>query len=518
MKPKKGLAGFLLLLMAFAVCFGYLKYGPRNYVLSQNQYPEAAYWSDSDLFVTVRSGGFAYSELKGVKHIPVVGIFLSLFAGNQSVVIPAETTVYHYSGDAVQRDSIQGRSVTAVPSGANMYFVFSQSPNEKKVYRWDSLKLATVSGTPADEAIKRAEAQLNDEEGEEAAPKLAEGWHRSYLMMSAKSKPLSIPLHSFTATVRTETIAPDNRNRMLPVSQVTVEASTLSAPVQLIDLSKNGTTKINREEFQALFSRDPSPRSRANPIRSAYFMSEYLVLWLILMSPFLLSVFNLLRLKSKLLANLPEDASFPNALPEQFTALDKSRLEQLTGELEGLGFRKLLDYTMVSSMATQMAAFGRLMINESQNCYAEINQVFSRKKTVELASSFMTRFDGGWELSTGVRKPNGGNWILRLPRSLWVSKPGLDTNSLWQLHQQRCSEFRNDLGVSATPARGAEEYFRGVVQKMRARRESVKKKWVPVILFEFYSFAFHTRYEWKGEWPKLVAARNSFGATAAAQG
>jgi hypothetical protein len=275
---------------------------------------------------------------------------------------------------------------------------------------------------------------------------------------------------------------------------------------------------ISREEFEAMVAKDPTPRVQPNPLRLAYYMSEYLVILLILFSPFLLSIFNLLRLKSKLLANLPEDASFPNALPEQFTALDKPRMEQMTAELEALGFKKLLDYTMVSNMATQMAAFGRLMVNESQNCYAEINQVFPpKKKPVPLAPSFMTRFSDGWQFSTGPRQPNGGNWILRLPRSLWLSKPGTEIPVLWQLHQQRCSELRNELGVSIVPARGAEEYFRGVVENMRTRRASVKKKWVPVILFEFYSFSFHKRYEWKGEWPKVIAARNNF-AMASVQG
>lgn len=516
MKVKKDVTGFLLLLLAFAVCFGYLKYGPRNYVLSQNQYPEAAYWSDNDLFLTVRSGGFAYSELKGVKHIPVIGIFLSLFSGNQSVVVPGETTVYHYSGDAVQRDSIQGRSVAAVPTDAGMYFVVNESLKVKKVYRWDNLKLVPISGSVAEEAMKRAEAQWDDEEDDEAALKLPDGWHRSYLI-SAKSKNLSITLHNATVTIRAETFAPDNKSRMLPGTQVTIEAPTLSKPVAL-DSTRNGTTNITKEEFQQLVAKDTSPHPHASPIRLAYFMSEYLVFWLILFAPFLLSIFNLVRLKSKLLANLPEDASFPNALPEQFTGLDKPRLEQFTRELEALGFKKLLDHTMVSNMALQAAAFGRLMVNESQNCYAEINQVISSKKTVELAPSFATRFEGGWELGTGTRTPNGGNWIIRLPRSVWFSKPGFDVNSLWQAHQQHCSELRNDLGVSVTPARGVEEYFRNTSEKMRARRASVKKKWIAVILFEFYSFAIHKQYEWRGEWPKLVAARNNFTATASVQG
>lgn len=516
MQLKNGVVGLILVLVAFGLCFGYLKYGPRNYILNQTQYPGEAYWSDSDLFVTVQSSGFAHSELKGVKSIPIVGLFVTLFAGNQSASAPAEVAVYHYSGDSVHRDNISGRFVTSVPSGTIMYFVSGQA-KQKIVYRWDSLHLASVTGPEADAAIKTAEAQYSEEEDEDAPAKLPEGWHRGYLF-AAQSKSLNVPLHNVTATLKAETVTVPGDKRPFSVTQVTITAPTLPAPVPLIDVAKSGMHKISREEFEALLAKDPTPRVQPNPLRLAYYMSEYLVVLLILFSPFLFSMFNLLRLKSKLLANLPEDASFPNALPEQFTALDKTRLQQMTSELEALGFKQLLDYTMVSNMATQIPGFGRLMVNESQNCYAEINQVFpARKKPVPLAPSFMTRFSDGWQLSTGPRQPNGGNWILRLPRSLWVSKPGMDIPSLWQLHQQRCSELRNELGVSIVPARGAEEYFRGVVENMRVRRASVKRKWVPVILFEFYSFSFHKRYEWKGEWPKIVASRNNF-AMASAQG
>ncbi|HEY6369882.1 MAG TPA: hypothetical protein VIX37_04840 [Candidatus Sulfotelmatobacter sp.] len=81
-------------------------------------------------------------------------------------------------------------------------------------------------------------------------------------------------------------------------------------------------------------------------------------------SPQLLSLFSIIRLKSKLLANLPETASFPNAFPEQFGALDRNRLDELTRALDHLGFKQLVDYTMVSNMVVPIPAFGRLMVNK----------------------------------------------------------------------------------------------------------------------------------------------------------
>ncbi len=509
MQWRNGVVGLLVVVLAFGLCFGYLKYGPRSYQLTQTQFAQEAFWSDSDLYVTVHTSGYAHSELKGAKSIPVVGLFLTIFGGTRNAFVPGEMTIYHYSGDAIHRDAVPGGSVQPVALSSGMYFVSRPAKDPAKVYRWDSLHLVAVTGPDADAAIKEAAAAYGDDEDEAAPLKLPEGWHHSFL--GGKVKDISVPLHSATATLKSTTINAVPGVRAYPISQLTIEAPTLPAPVAVIDVNKAGRHDISREEFEALVAADPNPRSQANSFRLAYLMSEYLVFLAIIFSPFLISLFNLVRLKSKLLANLPEDASFPNALPEQFTALDKAKLEQYTTELEALGFKRLLDYTMVSSMAVQMGGFGRLMVNESQNCYAEINQVFPpRKRPLPMAPSFMTRFSDGWQFSTGCRQPNGGNWILRLPRSLWISKFGLDTNGLWQLHQQKCSELRNDLGLSVVPARGADDYFRGITENMRARRAMVKAKWVPVILLEYYSFSFHKRYEWKGEWPKVIAARNNF--------
>jgi len=519
---RNSVTGLILVLLAFAISVAFITYAPRHYMLTRSQYPDQAVWNDAELFVNVRSTGYARSELRGLQSFPILRLTLSMLAGSQSAVLPGEFTIYHYAGKTLEKDTLPGRAEQIVPVGETMYFVASGSPSQagssqapkpKQVWRWSGKGLMRVSGAELDAPLREAEAQLNREDDEDAQNEPPQGWHRSSLV-STRGKSIHVALRNGEATLR---VAPlKARGERAPLFfQVTMEAAGLAAPVELIDPATNGTREISKAEFETLAAQDPTPHSQLNPLRTAQVLAEYVLILLLLFSPVLLSVFRLLRLKSRLLANLPEQASFPNAVPEQFPALDKSRLEQMTRAVEDLGFKRLLDYTMVSSMRTSTAGFARLTANESAGCFAEINQVFSAKKTLELAVSFITRFDGGWQVATGPRKPNGGTWILRLGRSVWQCKPGLEPSALLQAHQQLCTNLRSDLGVGPLPARSAEDYFRDVVSRMQLRRAALKKKWLPVILFEFYLFKLRPHMEWKGDWPKEAIKRSGFASSAA---
>ena len=520
---RNSVMGIILVLLAFAISVAFITYAPRHYVLTRSQYPEQAVWNDAELFVNVRSSGYARSELKGLQSFPILRLTLSMIAGSQTAVLPGEFTVYHYAGKGLEKDSIPGRMVQVVPVGEAMYFVAAgapsqagsgQAPKPKQVWRWSGTSLARVSGADADAPLKQAEAQLNSEDDEDGQTGPPQGWHRAYLM-SARAKNIHVALRKSEATLRVESLKASGARPGL-FFQVTMEAAGLAKPVALIDPATNGTHEISKAEFETLAAQDPTPRGQVNPLHTAGVLAEYVLLLLLFFSPMLLSVFRVLRLKSRLLANLPEQASFPNAIPEQFPALDKARLEQMTRALEDLGFKRLLDYTMVSSMRTPMAAFARLTANESAGCFAEINQVFpANRKPLELAVSFITRFDGGWQVSTGPRKPNGGTWILRLGRSVWQCKPGLEPSGLLQSHQQLCTNLRSDLGVGVLPARSAEDYFRDITSRMQLRRAALKKKWLPVILLEFNLFKLRPHLEWKGDWPKEASKRGGFASSAA---
>ncbi len=509
--------GVGLALLAFAIAFALITYGPRRYVASYNHSADEALWNSNSLYLTVRSGGFAHSELKGTSRMPLLSGILGVTAGNDFAVLPGELSVFQYAGGQVQKDTLGGRFVQAIPSEEGLYFVVTDQEKQRKIWTWQESHLVMVSDDSAQKVLKTSDDQANSEEDEDAAPALPQGWHRSSLYPGRNGeRSIEVSLPTAKATIKIEQSKGDRKAHTISAPIVTLAATSLDAPVQISGGDFNGTKEITAAEFAALRAQDPSPRPRRSAGRAALALSEYLIYLLIPFSPVLVTLFSILRLKSKLLANLPERASFPNALPEQFGALDRNRLDELTRALENLGFKQLVDYTMVSDMAIPIPAFGRLMLNERNNCFAEINQAFPpRKKPIALACSFTSRCENGWVISTGARKLNGGSWIMRLPQSVWRAKPGLDPVSLFQAHQQQCTELTSDLGVRTLPAVSASEYFRGVQSRMQQRRTAVRAKLVPIILFEYYSFMVRPRLEWKGDWPKEAAKRMGFSAKAA---
>ena len=440
-----------------------------------------------------------------------------IVTGNEFVALPADLTVFQYGGDQLHKDKLAGRFVQAVPFGEALYFIATKGPKDRQVWCWQDSHLVEVTGPQADPVLKSADDQADnaDEDAEPAA--LPQGWHRSSLNPGRNGlRTIEVSLQTAKATIKIEQPKTELKPHVLPAPLVTLEAPTLESPVQISGSEFNGTQEISAAEFAALRAQDPSPRPRRDPVRGAIRLAQSLIYLLIPFSPLLISLFSILGLKSKLLANLPEHASFPNALPEQFTALDRNRLGELSRALENIGFKHLLDYTMVSDMAIPIPGFGRLMVNERSNCFAEINQVFPpRKSPTEMACSFTTRYQNGWVVSTGTRRPNGGTWIMRLPQSVWRCKPGLDPVSLFQAHQQQCAELSSDLALRTLPGNAASDYFPGVQSRMQQRRTAVRSKMIPTILFEYYSFVLRPRLEWKGDWPKEVAKRTGYSVRAA---
>ncbi len=374
-----------------------------------------------------------------------------------------------------------------------------------------------MTGPEAEKAAKAADAHVDNENDETPSPSLPEGWHRSSLYAGrGGTREIDVQLQTSNAVIKITRPQTDLKAHEFQPALVTLEASDLQSPVTISGAELNGQQEISAAEFASLRSHDTAVHTRRSPVRSAMALSEYLIYFLLPCSPAIVALISLLRLKSKLLANLPEQASFPNASVEQFTALDRDRLEELTRAVENLGFKRLLDYTMVSNMALPIPAFGRLFVNERSHCFAEINQVFPpRGKSSELSCSFNTQFDRGWAVSTGTRKPNGGTWVLRLPKSVWRCLPGADPVSLLQAHQQQCAEISSALGLRVVPATTASDYFPGVQNRMRQRRTVIKKKLLPLILVEYYGFRLSPRLEWKGDWQKEGANRSGLQTRAA---
>src|SRR5262249_19938743 len=128
--------------------------------------------------------------------------------------------------------------------------------------------------------------------------------------------------------------------------------------------------------------------------------------------------------RTTILGAMPDELDFRTASAADFPGLDTEGLEEYTQALEGLGFRRLTDYTLLTELANFPRGFGRLFFHPEEHCFAEINQVFASGRRVPLRCSVLTFLDDGWSVATTDRVATKHNYLMRRPRALCPRPPG----------------------------------------------------------------------------------------------
>ncbi|HEY6369881.1 MAG TPA: hypothetical protein VIX37_04835 [Candidatus Sulfotelmatobacter sp.] len=221
----------------------------------------------------------ARSEFKGASHAPLLSAIFGMTAGNDFALLPSDLTVFHYAGGEVQQDKLAGRFLPAVPSEDALYFVVADQSKQRQVWTWQESHLVAVTDSAAKKLLKAAEGQTDSEEDEEA-PRLPQGWHRLSLYAGRNGvRSIEVPLQTAKATIKIEQPKIDAHAHTLPRAIVTLEASTLDAPVQISSGEFNGIKDITAAEFAAYRGQDPSPRVRRSPAHAALTLSDSSFLW-----------------------------------------------------------------------------------------------------------------------------------------------------------------------------------------------------------------------------------------------
>jgi hypothetical protein len=107
----------------------------------------------------------------GASHAPLLSAIFGMTSGNDFAMLPSDLTVFHYAGGEVQKDTLAGRFIQAVPSEDALYFVVTDQSKQRKIFTWDESHLVAVTGPIADKLLKSADDQA-DTEDDEAAPTL----------------------------------------------------------------------------------------------------------------------------------------------------------------------------------------------------------------------------------------------------------------------------------------------------------------------------------------------------------
>ena len=207
-------------------------------------------------------------------------------------------------------------------------------------------------------------------------------------------------------------------------------------------------------------------------------------------------------IKSKLLSVMPRKMTFFQATPDQFPGLDLDTLARFTNELKALGFDLAADYTFDYEQ-NKFQPFGRLFINPSLKCYAEVGQVIAGQISITPAHcSIISYIDGGWSLSTSNVEMKGVMWANRLPRRLACSRPGFSPEQLLREHISQRVYITNQLGAGVSGDLSVASYLEHSGRSTFDSRAKVKKMSGLFYLLQLDLFNLRPKADWLGRFAK----------------
>jgi hypothetical protein len=215
-------------------------------------------------------------------------------------------------------------------------------------------------------------------------------------------------------------------------------------------------------------------------------------------------------LRYQVFASVPSDYSFPDAKPEMYPQLDRATFDRYATELEGLGFEKVMDFSLVGSYGVRIPSFCRLYIHPREMMYSELAQLFPSGRAMPVLCTIQTYFNDDWSLGTGSNQPQPASIFIRNPHAIGRAMPGKSPWELLQAHREWRDQMIQDLGVQPEPA--SLEGYRAQ-QKLRAEQRAalVAKGSFLMKLGTFYKRKALPIYDWKGDWPSAAAKRRQKG-------
>jgi hypothetical protein len=224
-------------------------------------------------------------------------------------------------------------------------------------------------------------------------------------------------------------------------------------------------------------------------------------------------LFTFATMKRRVLKNMATTFFFPPATPAQFPTLDLDALERYTREFEGMGFTRLLDFSLVSDSPTNPPSFCRLLAHTRHHSFAELSQIFPKGKTpLPLKCSIQSCLQNGWTLFFSDRKPQAAGSLLRRRKALGVCMPEASTSELLQAFLKMRDQVCLDLGILPVNDDTLQAYIARVQRTCTELREAVQEKnfvrGVPeVYLRKFSLIKTKPEYIWLGDYPKEAEQR-----------
>ncbi len=517
-------AGFLLL--------------PKRYTSGKRLAQTNVFWNDKEAFFFLnistigRSSNFLSDKMRTTKYG-----YWAFLLGGRSEFYEYSVIAYHLlpSGE-LQEVPLPDKSTTAgnwtLQDGKLRVTPVATQYNHDNGFRWDGEKFVSVPPqrkpqTGADSNSKLSPDDLDDEDDGETgflSPSArksfkAAGWHYKELMAYGTKEPqatLAINLGnaSFDLTITNLPLPTQRAPNFDPLAFGTKSLQlSETGPLQTDQMlwSQNGWQTISKSEFEGRAQR--SGQSTRAPINLLVWLAFFAVatLWRFgTWGHLLLGVFGM---KRRMLKNMATSYSFPPVTPAQFPLLDMAALDRYTQEFEGMGFVKLLDFSLVSNGTHPVPSFVRLFVHSRHHCFGEVSQLFPRGKApLPLACSIQGVLQNGWTLSFSDRKPKAAGTLIRRRKALGICMPRTGTSALLQAFLQMRDQVCHDLGISPIKDDTLEAYIAKVQLSATEMREAVQQRNFATAVSHVYYRKFsllktREEYTWLGDYPKEAERR-----------
>jgi hypothetical protein len=515
---------------------------PKRYTVGQSLTQTVVFWNDYNafLFLDRNTTGRSRNILQGMLAGTPYGYFGLLLTGDYTDFSKHDIVAYHLVPSG-QLDRFPLPEHTAIYGAWGLSNGWLQlTPPAAATgtgFRWDGEAFVSVqaSSEPKPQPASPAAASSNlkpDDLGDEdrqdedsgfldkAQRKQFKdaGWHYKFLSSyegggTTATLPIEIGGNTFNLTIQSFAIARSGRAfdfLAMGTKSIQISGKKLASGPQTL-WSQSGWQEASKEDYQRLQQQYGHPRRRV-PLQFTWlFALLALLLWRF--GSWIHILFTFATMKRRVLKSMATSYSFPPATPAQFPQLDLESLDRYTREFEGMGFTRLLDFSLVSDSSSSPPSFCRLFAHTRHHCFAEVNQIFPKNKLpLPLKCSLQCCLQDGWTLAFANRKPQAASSLMRRRKAIGVCMPEATASELLQSLLKMREQICLDLGIQTVNDDTLEAYIAKVQRSATDMREAVQEKnfvkGVPqVYLRKFALLKTKPEYIWLGDYPKEADQR-----------
>jgi hypothetical protein len=536
---RKAIVLLVLLLLAVTVVAAF-RLAPKRCTVGERMPQAMVLWHGEEafVFVTINTIGRSRNILQDKLSETKYG-YLALMFGGYMDFTKQDVIVYRVADTGkLDRFPLADRTTTlgswSLADGNLQLTPLPGSAQGTLGFRWDGVKFVSVPASPQAPIQQRSTPSstlsADDDDQEDTGygflDKTARqqfkdtGWHYKFLNgynaggTTQATLPVSLTGNNFNLTIESSSFKQTDFRGFDPLSYGTkslqLSGDKIASEPQIL-WSGRGWQPISREDYDRL-KQQYGHRGYQSP-NSWGWLVVVAVLFLWRFGSWLQVLFTFATVKRRVLNNMATSFSFPPATPAQFPLLDLDALERYTRELEGTGFTRLLDFSLVSNSPTNPPSFCRLFAHTRHHCFAVASQFFPKGNTpLPLKISLESSLQSGWTLNFADRKPQATGSLLRRRRALGVCMPEATTSELLQAFLKMRDQVCLDLGISPLNDDTLEAYIQRTQRSIAELRSAVQEKnfvkGLPeVYLRKFSLLKTKPEYIWLGDYPKEAEQR-----------